>query len=66
MDDLIEFAEQVVQASNGETVGIAPLNNGMSLQLWARQQGENLFEDGEVSISEDTLASYLQMSYDWT
>lgn len=65
-DDLIDFAEQVVQASNGETVGIAPLNNGMSLQLWARQHGENLFENGEVSISEETLASYLQMSYDWT
>lgn len=65
-DDLIDFAKQVVEKSNGETVGIAPLNNGMSLQLWARQNGENLFKDGKVSISEKTLASYLQMAYDWT
>ncbi|MCH9275194.1 extracellular solute-binding protein [Bifidobacterium amazonense] len=65
-DDLKAFAKQVVDKSNGETVGIAPLNNGMSLQLWARQHNENLFKDGKVAISEDTLASYLQMAYDWT
>ena len=65
-DDLIAFAKQVVEKSNGQTVGIAPLNNGMSLELWARQHGDSLFKDGKISISEKTLASYLQMSYDWT
>ncbi|KAB8292872.1 ABC transporter substrate-binding protein [Bifidobacterium avesanii] len=65
-DDMIDFAKQIVEKSNGEVTGIAPLNNGMSLQLWARQNNESLFKDGKVAISEATLTSYLQMAYDWT
>lgn len=65
-DDLVSFAQQVHDKSNGEIVGIAPMNNGMSLQLWARQNGESLFKDGKVAISDKTLAAYFQMAADWT
>ena len=65
-DDLVDFAKQIRQKSNGEITGIAPMNNGMSLQLWARQNNAALFKDGKVAIPEDVLTSYLQMAYDWT
>ena len=65
-DDMLDFAKQAVEKSNGEITGITPLNNGMGLQLWARQNNEALFKDSKVTISEATLASYLQMAYDWS
>ena len=65
-DELTAFAKQVVRKSGGSVVGIDPLGNGYSLQLWARQHGESLFKDGKISISQKTLASYLQLNYDWT
>ncbi len=65
-DDLVDFAKQITEKSNGEITGIAPMNNGMSLQLWARQNNAALFKDGKVAIPEDVLTSYLQMAYDWT
>jgi multiple sugar transport system substrate-binding protein len=65
-DDLSAFAEEISETSDGEIVGISPLNNGYSLQLWARQHGEALFSDGGVSISPETLAAYFQQALDWT
>lgn len=65
-DDLTAFAESVSAASNGEVVGIAPINNGFGLQLWARQNGDALFSDGKVSIKPATLESFFQQSLDWT
>lgn len=65
-DDLISFAKEVTTKSNGQITGIAPLNNGMGLQIWARQNNEQLFNENKVSISEKTLSSFLKMSYDWT
>ncbi|MCV2394434.1 extracellular solute-binding protein [Actinotalea sp. M2MS4P-6] len=65
-DDLQAFAESVTEASGGSIVGIGPMNNGYSLRLWARQNGEELFTDNAVSISADTLAGYFQMALDWT
>lgn len=62
-DDMLDFSKQVVQKSNGEIIGIMP---GMALQLWARMNGESLYSNGKVSISEATLAEYLQQAYDWT
>lgn len=66
-DEFIDFAAQVRSKSNGEYFGInSTMGNGMSLHLWARQNGEELYTNGKVSISVDTMASYLQMAYDWT
>jgi multiple sugar transport system substrate-binding protein len=65
-DDLTAFAESVTEASGGEIVGVSPLNNGFGLQLWARQAGDALFTDGEVSIKPETLEAFFQTSLDWT
>lgn len=65
-NDLIDFAQEVTTKSEGAITGIAPLNNGMGLQTWARQNNEQLFSENKVSISEKTLSSFLKMSYDWT
>lgn len=64
--DLEAFAKSVGEASNGEVYGISPMNNGYSLQLWARQNGEALFTNGAVSITPATLAGYFQLALDWT
>lgn len=42
------------------------MSNGYSLQLWARQHGEALFTDGDVSLSADTLTGYFQQALDLT
>lgn len=65
-DDLIDFAQEVTTKSEGQITGINPLNNGMGLQTWARQNNEQLFSKNKVAISEKTLSSFLKMSYDWT
>ncbi|KAB8294451.1 ABC transporter substrate-binding protein [Bifidobacterium avesanii] len=66
-DEFIDFAAQVRKKSNGEYYGInSTMGNGMSLHLWARQNNEALYTNGKVSISVDTMTSYLQMAYDWT
>jgi multiple sugar transport system substrate-binding protein len=64
--DLQAFATSVSEASGGKVYGISPMNNGYSLQLWARQHGEALFTDGAVSITPATLAGYFQLGLDWT
>ncbi|MDN4482274.1 ABC transporter substrate-binding protein [Demequina lignilytica] len=58
-DDFYAFAAEVTEVSGGDVVGTAPMNNEFSLQLWARQNGEALFTDGNVSISPEVLADYL-------
>ncbi|KAB8290333.1 ABC transporter substrate-binding protein [Bifidobacterium avesanii] len=65
-DDLVKVGEQIVQKSGGEATGIGTMIDSTGLTQWARQHGESLFKDGKVSISEGTLAEFLQMSYDWT
>jgi multiple sugar transport system substrate-binding protein len=65
-EDLSDFAVEVSEKSDGKVVGISALNNGYSLQLWARQHGEALFSDGGVSISPETLAAYFQQALAWT
>ncbi|GAA4989450.1 ABC transporter substrate-binding protein [Kineococcus glutinatus] len=64
-DDLTAFAQQVRAKSGGSIAGISPWNNEYSLRLAARQAGEELFTDGEVTISPETLAAYFQRSLDW-
>lgn len=65
-EDLAAFTKKVSDAAHGSAVGVAPMNNGFSLQLWARQHGEALFTNGKVSISPATLAAYFQLALDWT
>lgn len=65
-DDFEKVCKEVVAKSGGSVIGSVPNNNPMSLQLWARQHGDSLYKDGKMAIKPETLASYLQMAYDWS
>lgn len=64
--DFERICSQVVEKSNGEYTAVSPMNNPMSLSMWARQHGEELYDGNRVSIKPETLAEYLQLAYDWT
>lgn len=64
-DEFEEFAKQVVERSNGEVIGANTPSNGYSLQLWARQNGEQLFKGNVVAISSHTLAQFLEVPAKW-
>lgn len=64
-DEFEDFAKQISEKSNGTVVGAIAPNNGYSLQLWARQNGEQLFNGNTVAISPDTLASFLELPAKW-
>lgn len=59
-DQYREFGKQVVGKSNGEIVGSGLPGNGYGLTLWVRQHGEQLFKDGKLAVSEDTLTRYFE------
>lgn len=65
-EEFDQFAASVSAASGGEIVGISSGANAYSVRLWARQNGEELFKDGAVSISPATMAGYFQLVLDWT
>jgi multiple sugar transport system substrate-binding protein len=65
-EDLNKFAQSITKASGGKIVGVSPMNNGYSLQLWARQNNQALFTDGDISISPEALAGYFALARDWT
>ncbi|MBT1175468.1 extracellular solute-binding protein [Bifidobacterium sp. LC6] len=58
-------AQEVTEKSNGKYIGSIFMNNSYGLELWARQHGESTFDGNKVSISPETLASFLQMPEDW-
>ena len=64
-DEFEDFARQVSEKSHGKIVGAIAPNNGYALQLWARQHGERLFTGNRVSISPETLASFLELPAKW-
>ena len=64
-DEFENFAKQIAEKSNGKVVGAIAPSNGYSLQLWARQNGEELFKGSTVVISPDTLASFLELPAKW-
>lgn len=64
-DEFEAFAKQVSERSGGDIIGAIAPNNGYGLQLWARQHGESLFDGNAITISPQTLASFLQLPADW-
>lgn len=58
-------AREVTEKSGGKYIGSIFMNNSYGLELWARQHGESTFDGNTVSISPETLASFLQMPADW-
>ncbi|MDR1265177.1 MAG: extracellular solute-binding protein [Propionibacteriaceae bacterium] len=63
-DDLKAFGLEIAEKSGGAVAGVAPMGNEYSLQLFARQKGDNLFEDDQIAIRPETLAAYFQHALD--
>ncbi|GAA1111317.1 ABC transporter substrate-binding protein [Nocardiopsis metallicus] len=65
-DDYVEIANEISQATDGEIVGAQSMAyNESGFQIFARQHGENLYaEDGTLAFSEETLASWFQITSD--
>jgi multiple sugar transport system substrate-binding protein len=65
-DQFDAFARSITEKSGGKTYGVTPWNNEYSLQLAARQAGDQLFKDGQIAIKPETLAGYFQRALDWS
>jgi multiple sugar transport system substrate-binding protein len=63
-DEFATFAKSITDASGGSVAGTGIMNNEYSLQLFARQKGDQLFSDGDIVIKPETLAAYLQLGLD--
>ncbi|KAB8292669.1 ABC transporter substrate-binding protein [Bifidobacterium avesanii] len=61
-DEFTAFQQEILKKSNGEVYGATLIKNDILLNYWARQHGEELYTDGKVSISADTLAGYLDQT----
>jgi multiple sugar transport system substrate-binding protein len=64
--DYQDWARGVTDTSGGAVRGTGVLGNEYSLQLFARQQGDQLFSTDDITITPETLADYFQMALDWT
>lgn len=64
-DDLAEIGAQVSAAGGGAEWGVAPwgFEDG-GLNNWARQHGDALYTDGEVTIKPETVSSWYQQLLD--
>jgi multiple sugar transport system substrate-binding protein len=65
-EDFIELSAEITEASDGELAGVQSMAyNESGFQIFARQHGENLYaEDGTLAFSEETLASWYQITSD--
>ncbi|GAB3716417.1 ABC transporter substrate-binding protein [Nocardiopsis nanhaiensis] len=62
-DDFIEMSVEISEATDGEIVGTQGMTNENGFHIFARQHGENLFnEDGELAFSPETLASWYEIT----
>lgn len=59
-EEYSEWAKSISDASGGAVRGSSVLPHEFGLQQWARQHGENLFADGAVAITPETLAAYFE------
>lgn len=64
-DEFEQVAQQVYKKSDGKYIGAIAPNNSYGLDLWARQHGESTFKGNNVTISPETLASFLRQAADW-
>jgi multiple sugar transport system substrate-binding protein len=65
-DEYAEWAKSVTEAAPSGVFGGSIQQNEFMLQLFARQNGENLFEDGKVAISPETLEAFFQQGLDFS
>jgi len=61
-EELIDWAEQISQASDGQVYGTSdPSHDYKALWVWLRQRGQELYEDGELGFSEADLTEWFQL-----
>ncbi|WP_277212596.1 ABC transporter substrate-binding protein [Isoptericola croceus] len=65
-DEFESWAEEVTDESPGDTYGTNVIYNEFTLQLFARQHGDQLFSEEDIVIRPETLADYFQLALDWT
>jgi multiple sugar transport system substrate-binding protein len=65
-DEYQAWAESVTDAAPSGTYGGSLAQNEFMLQLFARQSGDSLFEDGDVAIDEETMTDFFQTALDST
>ena len=58
-DDFVEISAGISEATDGELVGTQSITNEQGFQIFARQHGENLYdENGDLAFSQDTLTDW--------
>lgn len=65
-DEYEAWAQEFTEKSPADTYGGGIMGNEFSLQLFARQHGDQLFSDDDIVIKPETLAAYFQLALDWT
>jgi multiple sugar transport system substrate-binding protein len=65
-DEFEAWAQEVTEKSPEGTYGTNVIYNEFSLQLFARQHGDQLFSEDDIVIRPETLADYFQLALDWT
>jgi multiple sugar transport system substrate-binding protein len=60
------WAQEVTEKSPDDTYGTGIMVNEFSLQLFARQHGDQLFTEDDIVIKPETLSAYFQLALDWT
>lgn len=62
-DDYVEVCQAVTEGSEEGTYGSGTVLTHDSLDLWARQHGQNLYtEDGALGLDEATVQGFLELS----
>ncbi|WP_026119144.1 ABC transporter substrate-binding protein [Nocardiopsis ganjiahuensis] len=62
-DDYIEMSIRISEATDGEVVGTQGMTNENAFHVYARQNGENLYdEEGNLAFSAETLTSWFEIS----
>ncbi|GAA3286550.1 ABC transporter substrate-binding protein [Nesterenkonia halobia] len=62
-EDYAEASQKVTEATGKDIYGAGPQGEPMGLQIWLRQQGEELFtEDGELALTKDKAHEYLDFT----
>ena len=65
-DQFDAFARSITDKSGGKVYGTTPWGNEYSLELAARQAGDQMFKDGQIVIKPETVAGYFQRALDWS
>ena len=65
-DEFEAWAQEVTEKSSADTYGTNVVYSDFSLELFARQHGDQMFSEDDIVIQPETLANYFQLALDWT